>query len=390
MDTYKIDKFQTKHIYMLEKLVALNIIVPEIQREIDIDRVDNIISYQLEHFKKCKDFCFLGELTFVNIDNDIFIVDGMHRYDAIKRLYLQKPDYKICVNMINCSNQLTMADIFCLLNKAEPVPEYIIKTTNDMSKRYIIDGFLKLFKKEYKSYISKSKLPQCPNINIDIFSNLIESEIFKRYHTAKEIFRFFEWVNINKFLNINLEISEICIKKGENNETKPLFLYNDIQGRWMNDDSFIKEYEDELENIYDQGVNSDPEAILYKKKRKNIPKPVRFAVWKKINTNCTEGLCVCCENPIDINNYECGHIISFFNGGSDYESNLLPICSMCNKSMGVQNMNEFCEINKMAGKSYFNNNEKKADGEEDGTPKKKAKFAKIFDIFKSKKVSPGM
>jgi hypothetical protein len=357
----KIDKFQTKYIFMLEKLMSLHINIPEIQREIDIDRVDNIVTYQLEHYKKSNEFCFLGELTFANIDDNLFIIDGMHRYEAIKKLYLRKPDYKICVNIIKTNSQLTIENIFCLLNKSEPVPEYIIKTTNDMTKRHIINAFIKLFKKEYKSYISKSKLPRCPHINIDnAFTNLLDSIAFTKYQTGEELFRYFTWVNNYKLQNINLENSNICIQKSENNETKILFLYNDTHGLWMNNESYIQQYDEHIvifngKMYQDEDEDIDPTQHK-KKKRKTIPKPVRNAVWKKINTNCTEGLCICCENNVDIYNYECGHIISFYNGGSDSEYNLVPICGMCNKSMGTQNMNEFCEMYDMPGKYYFNNN----------------------------------
>lgn len=357
MNAIKIDKFQTKYIYMLEKLISLNIYIPEIQREIDEDRVDNIVLYQLSHYKKCDDFCFLGDLTVVNIDDNLFIVDGMHRFAAMKRLYLYKPDYKVCVNIIKTNSLLTIEDIFCLLNKSEPVPEYIIKTTNDITKRHIIDDFLKRFKKEYKYYVSKSNYPRCPNINIyNTFINLVDSKASKKYQTGKELFDYFEWVNIVKLINIDSENYDLYNKI----ETKPLFIYNDIGGKWMDNDIWIEEYE--LVHMY---MDDNIDILDAKKKRKSIPKNIRFAVWKKINVNCIEGICVCCENNVNINNYECGHIVSFYNGGSDSLLNLLPICSECNKSMSIQNMNEFCKEYGMPGQSYFLNTEFKNENIED-------------------------
>jgi 5-methylcytosine-specific restriction endonuclease McrA len=39
--------------------------------------------------------------------------------------------------------------------------------------------------------------------------------------------------------------------------------------------------------------------------------------------------------------FEVGHILAVSNGGNDEISNLRPICSVCNKSMGSKNMREY-------------------------------------------------
>lgn len=74
-----------------------------------------------------------------------------------------------------------------------------------------------------------------------------------------------------------------------------------------------------------------------------IPATVRNSVWIKYIGN-DKGLskCFCCGyQDIDRGNYECGHVISRSKGGSTNINNLRPICSLCNKSMGTQNMFEF-------------------------------------------------
>lgn len=48
-----------------------------------------------------------------------------------------------------------------------------------------------------------------------------------------------------------------------------------------------------------------------------------------------------CKSEITIFNFECGHIISVKEGGSNMIDNLKPICGACNKSMGAGNMAEF-------------------------------------------------
>ena len=42
-----------------------------------------------------------------------------------------------------------------------------------------------------------------------------------------------------------------------------------------------------------------------------------------------------------LNTYECGHVHAEKNGGSNTLNNLRPICSGCNRSMGIKNMELF-------------------------------------------------
>jgi 5-methylcytosine-specific restriction endonuclease McrA len=79
-------------------------------------------------------------------------------------------------------------------------------------------------------------------------------------------------------------------------------------------------------------------------KRKPLPKQVSDMVWIKWQSKeKTSGICYCCGLEITLlpKNYECGHVKSKYNGGSDQISNLRPICKSCNLSMGIQNMNDY-------------------------------------------------
>lgn len=77
-------------------------------------------------------------------------------------------------------------------------------------------------------------------------------------------------------------------------------------------------------------------------KKQTIPKTLRISVWEKYNGKNYEGMCYCCKRePLNINNFACGHVISEKHGGDVNLTNLRPICSTCNSSMGCQNMIEF-------------------------------------------------
>jgi 5-methylcytosine-specific restriction endonuclease McrA len=99
----------------------------------------------------------------------------------------------------------------------------------------------------------------------------------------------------------------------------------------------------------DVDVDIDPPIIRTSARRKTIPAPIRRKVWTHyIGETNAKGKCMCC-NDIIITPFmfECGHVISVFNGGDVSISNLRPICSSCNKSMGSTNMTDYMITNKL-------------------------------------------
>jgi hypothetical protein len=78
------------------------------------------------------------------------------------------------------------------------------------------------------------------------------------------------------------------------------------------------------------------------KKRKQIPKAVKAAVWniymgKKAETTCFIG----CGTTISWNTFECGHVVADSKGGLPTIDNLRPICASCNQSMEAMDMRKF-------------------------------------------------
>jgi 5-methylcytosine-specific restriction endonuclease McrA len=60
----------------------------------------------------------------------------------------------------------------------------------------------------------------------------------------------------------------------------------------------------------------------------------------KIRTDC---IISDCKNMIEKNDYQAGHIVSEFNGGSTTLDNLYPICSTCNQRMSKHNWIDYDE-----------------------------------------------
>ena len=81
-----------------------------------------------------------------------------------------------------------------------------------------------------------------------------------------------------------------------------------------------------------------------KPKRKTIPKSVKDKLWNDtFGKEAGIADCYCCKTEIDSKVFHAGHIVSVAHGGSNDISNLKPICSTCNLSMGTQNLEEFKE-----------------------------------------------
>ena len=88
------------------------------------------------------------------------------------------------------------------------------------------------------------------------------------------------------------------------------------------------------------------EEIMIKKttkKKKSIPKKIKNEVWDYyIGKEFGLAKCLCCKsNEISKSDFHAGHFISENNGGKVNVANLRPICTGCNLSMGIKNMDEY-------------------------------------------------
>jgi 5-methylcytosine-specific restriction endonuclease McrA len=88
-------------------------------------------------------------------------------------------------------------------------------------------------------------------------------------------------------------------------------------------------------------------------KKKAIPKAIREQLWiqkvgRKFETKCKT---TWCRNKINVFDFQAGHDVPECKGGSTEISNLQPICSRCNLSMGSQHtFKEWCKKGKQDSK----------------------------------------
>ena len=79
---------------------------------------------------------------------------------------------------------------------------------------------------------------------------------------------------------------------------------------------------------------------------RKVPPQLRRLVWEKYmkDPNKSSGPCFVCGTNIHLLQFECGHVISYADGGPLTVENLRPICGSCNKSMGAKNLYEYKEV----------------------------------------------
>ena len=94
-------------------------------------------------------------------------------------------------------------------------------------------------------------------------------------------------------------------------------------------------------------------------KKKSIPLPLKSLVWNKIiGEEKGIGNCYCCKTKIRQISFHCGHIVSEKNGGPTVVDNLVPLCQMCNSSVGTQNLNDFMKKYNLQNNKPFSNVQK--------------------------------
>jgi hypothetical protein len=144
-------------------------------------------------------------LNFNNLEQTFDIIDGVHRYTALKLIKEQNSkqldlicegefgnnhDAKwlyesyIIVNIKFNSLEGDIIELFKSLNKSSPIPELYIRDVSKY-KRNVIEGVVKNFQFKYNSHFTASNKPTKPNINRDRFIDLLEI-VFDKYKISEE------------------------------------------------------------------------------------------------------------------------------------------------------------------------------------------------------------
>lgn len=111
------------------------------------------------------------------------------------------------------------------------------------------------------------------------------------------------------------------------------------------DEDNIQYIEDQIPIIQQEGAKTRSAS-----NREKVCAKTRYEVWRQYNGNSMDGLCYCCNDGLNLENFQAGHVIAKAKGGSNKIDNLRPVCGQCNKSMSTMDMREFVKQNGLKGR----------------------------------------
>jgi len=323
-------------------LMSMPISIPNEQRIRDDDKVNDIILYQQNELRDKGHCNFIGTINihFCDETQRFYLVDGQHRYEAIK--YINR------TNNINCIIELVIVPTldelkrnYQIINMNTPLPEFA-----ETIDKNIPETVAQFFKREYPDMWAKSSRARRPNIYFNYFQEALGVITDKLYlKTPKDLQdividynnRLSKW-NHSQFpdsKNLNEGMIDKCVDNG-------LFLglfrhvSDDFCYEWVRE--VVKQYTGE-DMKRTQGKNLSGKMC--------ISKSLKTCIWNDhIGDNIRSAKCICCvDSTIKVENFHAGHIVAESMGGETNQNNLLPICATCNTSMGSMHMNDFVKNN---------------------------------------------
>lgn len=328
---------QRRETLTIDALDALDVRRPDIQRDVDEDRIAEIVSYQLSALERYDETVFLGDIV-LGVDSDRlhWIVDGQHRFGAMMQLKQQLGSRAgkqlVSVTFVRLDARFTLQHAFELVNKSVPVPQHVIAAMTHEYEDRILKGFAHRFKEAFRPFIVTSACPRKPNVNLQhILDRMFQTGRIAAFGSAGELFdralemnSRFEQLADDEFRD---KVNDKLRKAPGSSKSKtytPLFLSLDPECEWVTDD--------------------DPRVATRRRAgaRKPLPQSVRYDVWNRdVGEKHAFGCCTVCTRRISIQSFHVGHIVAVANGGTDNIDNLCVLCSACNLAMGTTDLNEF-------------------------------------------------
>lgn len=334
-----------KHIKKIDCILSKEINIPDIQRKLDTNHVNEIYNFENEYYLLHNEYCLHGSISIAINNNDIkYLIDGQHRCAAYLKLMNDYPErhIKLTIDYYYFNgNDNSLNQIYKMVN--EHKENFIVKCSIDKYK--ILNDIEKFYITNFNDYIKSSSKPHKPYFNLDtIKTELLESNILDILNitNSSEL--------ISKIISLNKYYSTI-----ENDKFKKWGVKNILSIKEkINDKSnkyYLGIYTDEwiyrLIDMYQSNKDANEIEHLVMDFRMPINKALRKKVWSSYIGNLSNneilfnGKCYCCKELVSYDDFECGHIEPVTRGGKTELENLRPICRSCNRDMGTMNLEEF-------------------------------------------------
>ena len=322
-------------IYTTEKVLTLNVVKPEIQRIIDLNKVQDIIECQLEFHRKNGYFNFnaSGPINIHIWDGKYLLVDGQHRLEALERLYNNHShNISFYINFVKINSQQELEFNYNMINKNTPLPDFSKFKTIDKN---IPETVAVKFQLKFPDIWAKNTRARRPHVYFNFFQ---ESLAFICEETL---------INCSEVLYKTVIDYNLKLKSRDKSSFK---VTDNIYNKAKQTDLYLGLFQHQDEDygyLWAKNIVEDITGRTIKKSstssKKKIPKKIKNDSWDKyIGKQFGESRCLCCTHSIICQKeFTAGHVRSEFNGGKITVNNIIPICSACNLSMATQNMDEY-------------------------------------------------
>jgi hypothetical protein len=306
-------------------------VTPDCQAELCEERVDGI---KEAYERNPRFFQHKTTLVFAAVvcTQLMYLVDGQHRLEFLKRHGdLVSPRTRFQVIVYNVRSDDEMRDLFSDLNRDSFKSRGFVGLGIDAQRHR--ENVVRLFREKYDKCFARTKKREERLYTLAGFVDALPEGLAAL--ASEAVVAKVEQAN-HLFLQ-KLPIDEVyaderdCVIKGQ--VVFPLIFCNFL---------------DFLE---------DPKVVPYymgPRHRKAISKKLRVEVWEREFGKASASKCpVCSLSDVSLEDFECGHVQSHKNGGEETLANLRPICSNCNRKMGVQNWDEYVKTLKKPKKWTF-------------------------------------
>jgi len=110
---------------MSKNFLKLEILIPYDQRIRDDDKVKEIVNYQMEQLKSIGWCNFMGliNIHYCSETNEMYLVDGQHRYEAIRKIN-ETNNIPVTFEVISVKSMDDVKQNYKVINKNTPLPDF--------------------------------------------------------------------------------------------------------------------------------------------------------------------------------------------------------------------------------------------------------------------------
>jgi hypothetical protein len=340
-----------------------------VQRVIDPDRVSQIA----ESIRQGRSIQGTFSFTLAVLNNRRILVDGQHRFMALRDLMVEKPSIEDLVVHIRCIPLQNSDQALQLVNELGNVSP--VKPVNTLEERACMNNF-EIWLKSCVNKPKNSKQPQYGNYSEHFLDNLKQTGFFGKFDDASKMMS--KCKELNRW--VYQTVIHISRSKMKNVSELASFICPDVSKFAISSfEKFCKSYSklspDEVDRLfclhlvvnygfaeivkYMVELNWTTEDIWSNSKEKNVSKRLIFnfnasfdkktdklVVEKFFATEDVRKCPVCLRSDIDKydrSTFALGHILAHSRGGTNEPRNLIPICHRCNLDCKADHLNDYCK-----------------------------------------------